>query len=199
MDDTQPGSERSQDRERKLWTYVSLGLIIGGLFLLGRRNIKKAIEPADRDSISEPDTSLSDIKAQLDRIESTGESTKEQLGSQQRTARFYVQFNQGFALILALTGIGVFQIEQKDLAALLLWILFGSLLIITWAGLKFIRDYRRNIAVAGTITTLSGTSILTFLLLFNVTTVPIAVGIGWLFILSGLILMIIAVRTAGNH
>lgn len=202
MDDTQVGSEGHDDRRRKLWTHVFLGLTIGGLYLLRRHKIKRETETADEDSVTEPDTSLSDIKTQLDRIESTGESIKEQLDSQQRTARFYVLLSLGIAFIAATPGMafGLLGTDQvKNLTPLSLGVLFGGILMMAWAVLEFRRDYRRNIATAGTIATLIGTSIVTFLLLSNVTSMPTVVGIGWLVILLGLILMIIAVRSAGNR
>ena len=72
MDDTQAGSERNEDGKRKLCTYVSLGLIIGALFLLGRHTMRKRREMADKeDSPGGPNSSNAQetSETQLDRIE----------------------------------------------------------------------------------------------------------------------------------
>jgi len=75
MDETQPSSERNEDKKRKLWTYATLGLIFGTLFLLGKRYIEKQGERASEESVSTSDMSLSGIKAQLDRVEQTVQKT----------------------------------------------------------------------------------------------------------------------------
>ena len=75
MDKTQSGSERNEDKKRKLWAYASLGLIFGTLFLLGKRHVRKQGQSAREQRVDTPDISLPDIKVQLDRIEEAVQKT----------------------------------------------------------------------------------------------------------------------------
>jgi Flp pilus assembly protein TadB len=69
MDKMQFGNGKNEDSKTKLWTYLSVGLILGALFLIGKRHIQKRKEKANEESVAATDMSLPEIKIQLDRIE----------------------------------------------------------------------------------------------------------------------------------
>ncbi|MBL7209002.1 MAG: hypothetical protein ISS52_02785 [Dehalococcoidia bacterium] len=108
MDDTQASNERHDNPRRRLWTYAFLGLIIGGSFLLRRRNIKKQRERANEERVTAPDIDT----LQSDQITQDSRDVQSQLaelnkvvsGMSKRLEELYRELKPGW---LTHTGIGV--------------------------------------------------------------------------------------------
>lgn len=201
MDNTQDDSEGHDDRRKKLWTYVFLGLIIGGSFLLRRRNIKKQRERADDERITASDMSPSDIKVQLDRIQKKVESIEGQLSRQEKTRRFYIWLSIGFAFIVASPsiGFGLYGIEKmKHLVPISVLVFLGGVMLLYSAGLEHSQSYHKRAASAAWITTSIGAAMAIGPLIFDKTAIigwQTVMGIGILGVALGLILWVWVLST----
>ena len=112
MNEMQASSEESEGGKGKLWTYLSLGITIGTLFLLMKRDTRKQRERATEESVITPDINSlqggstqdsEDIQSQLVQLNKTINGMSERSEKVDRGLRSGWLIQTG----VGLTGVGL--------------------------------------------------------------------------------------------